>query len=169
MVIRFTYCKKKRKKNKSTHNILVLKIVKNNIFPIIAHKVMKFNIFFIPEEAKLDNWWKLVFNWKYFLFLEKLEPSPALKNDCGCCTSEGSISVITLIFAGSGFKPLLLKMLQRMWFGASCLTCFSVKTIVKTPVAGYISLESGPLPSGKHLGIFLSWGHVSGLPRGCWD
>ena len=74
MVIRYTIVE-----NKSTHSILVLKIVKNNIFPNIAHKIMKVNIFFRPEEAMLDNWQKLVFNWKYFLFLEKLEPSSAFK------------------------------------------------------------------------------------------
>ena len=40
---------------------------------------MKVNIFYRPEEAMLDNWQKLVFNWKNILFFEKIEPSSALK------------------------------------------------------------------------------------------
>ena len=58
MGIRHTFVK-----NKSTHNIIVLKIVKTNIFPNNSHKIMQFNIFFRSEEAMLDNWQKLVFNW----------------------------------------------------------------------------------------------------------
>ena len=53
--------------------------MKNNIFPNISHKIMKFNIFYRPEEAMLDNWQKPVFNWKDILFFEKIEPSSALK------------------------------------------------------------------------------------------
>ena len=35
---------------------------------------------FRPEEAMLENWWKLVFYQNIFLFHEKSEPNSALKN-----------------------------------------------------------------------------------------
>ena len=40
---------------------------------------MTVNIFFRPEEARLDNWKNLFSTEKIVLFLEILEPSSALK------------------------------------------------------------------------------------------
>ena len=54
MVIRYTTVKKQIN---TLH--LMLKIVKNYIFLSIAHKIMKVNNLFKPEEAMLDNWQKI--------------------------------------------------------------------------------------------------------------
>ena len=41
------------------------------LFPKLLKKIMNIYIFCSPEEAMLDNWQKLDFNTKYFLFFEK--------------------------------------------------------------------------------------------------
>ena len=56
----------------------MLEIVKINNFSKTWHQIMKVNIFFRPEEAMLESWWKLVLYWNVFLFIEKIEPVSTL-------------------------------------------------------------------------------------------